>query len=89
MAVKIGWDKQRRLRLAGQAGRTGQGRISLIGHCRHVSKGRAEKPVRQAGQCRAEQNRQASQSRAAQAIPAGSPKTLDKVGQEEQSRQAG
>ena len=49
MAVKIGWDKKRRLGQAGQTGRTGQGRVSLIGQCKKVTKGRADKPGRQAG----------------------------------------
>ena len=83
--MKIGWDKQRRL---GQAGHARIGRVSKIGHCRQVTKGRADKPGRHAGQCRAEQNRQTSQSRAAQASPAGRPKRLDRAGQEVYRRQA-
>ena len=75
--------------MLGQAGRPGQGRISQIGHCRQVSKGMPDKPGRQAGQCRAEQIRQASQSRAAQASLAGRPKRMDTDGKDEQSRQAG
>ena len=82
MAVKIGWDKQRRLGQAGQAGRAGQGRVSQIGQCKQVTKCRADKPGRQAGQCKAERNRQGSQSTAAQASSDGRPKRLDTAGQE-------